>query len=138
GLLTLAAENFTVDEHYAAMSPDAKAGAYVVLRVSDNGAGIPRATLDKIFDPFFTTKEVGKGTGLGLSTALGIVKSHRGFISVYSEIGQGTTFKIFVPATSSEKDLEKSKSEVGPIQGNGEQILIVDDEPNILQITRMV
>jgi len=66
------------------------------------------------------------------------LKSHCGFISVYSELGKGTTFKIFLPATASENDVEKSKSEVGPTQGNGEQILIVDDEPNILRMTRMV
>ncbi|HEV2045246.1 MAG TPA: response regulator, partial [Chthoniobacterales bacterium] len=138
GSLTLAAENFTVDENYAAMTPDAKVGPYVMLRVSDSGAGMPRATVDKIFDPFFTTKEIGKGTGLGLSTVLGIVKSHGGFISVYSDPGKGTTFKIFLPATMSDKDLQKSKTAVAPIQGNGEQILVVDDEPNILRITKMI
>src|SRR5205807_1710815 len=79
GSLNLAAENFTVDEHYAAMTPDAKPGPYVAVRVSDTGSGMLRATIDKIFDPFFTTKEIGKGTGLGLSTALGIIRSHDGF-----------------------------------------------------------
>jgi PAS domain S-box-containing protein len=138
GSLTLAAENFMVDEHYAAMTPDAKVGPYVVLRVSDSGAGMPRATIDKIFDPFFTTKEFGKGTGLGLSTTLGIVKSHGGFISVYSELGKGTTFKIFLPARMTDEDLEKSKAAVPPGQGNGEQILIVDDEASILRVTKMI
>ncbi len=138
GALTFAAENFSVDEHYAAMTPDAKAGPYVVLRVSDTGAGMPRATIDKIFDPFFTTKDVGKGTGLGLSTALGIIKSHGGFISVYSEIGKGTTFKLFLLATMSDEDLRKSEVSVAPIHGNGEQVLVVDDEANILQITKMI
>jgi two-component system cell cycle sensor histidine kinase/response regulator CckA len=138
GSLTLAAENFEVDENYAAMTPDATAGPYVIFRVSDSGAGMPRATVDKIFDPFFTTKGIGKGTGLGLSTVRGIVKSHGGFISVYSEIGKGTTFKIFLPATMSDEDLQAPKTVVAPIQGNGEQILVVDDEPNILQITKMI
>jgi len=138
GSLSFAAENFTVDEHYASITPNAEPGPHVVVRVSDNGSGIPRATLDKIFDPFFTTKEVGKGTGLGLSTALGIVKSHGGFISVYSELGKGTTFKIFLPAEMSEKDIQKSETAVSPMEGNGEQILVVDDEPNILQITKMI
>ena len=138
GLLTLATENFTVDENYAAMTPEAKPGPYVILSVTDSGSGIPRATIDKIFDPFFTTKEVGKGTGLGLSTTLGIVKSHGGFISVYSEPGKGTTFKIFLPATTTHEDLQRSKASVVPIQGNGELILVVDDEPNILGITKMI
>jgi hypothetical protein len=112
--------------NYAAMTSDAEEGSYVVPRVTDNGAGMPRATVDKIFDPFFTTKEVGKGTGLGLSTARGIVKSHGGFIAVYSEPSTGTTFKIFLPATISKEELEKAVNKAAPIQGNGEQILIVD------------
>jgi PAS domain S-box-containing protein len=138
GSLTLGAENFTVDENYAAMTAGAMVGSYVMLRVSDSGVGMPRATVDKIFDPFFTTKEIGKGTGLGLSTALGIVKSHNGFISVDSEPGKGTVFKIFLPATMSDVELQKSKTMGAPIQGNGEQILIVDDEPNILEITKRI
>jgi PAS domain S-box-containing protein len=138
GALVIWAENFNVDEHYVSMTPDAKAGQFVVLRVTDTGSGMSRATIDKIFDPFFTTKEVGKGTGLGLSTTLGIVKSHGGFISVYSEPGKGTTFKVFLPAAITAKDLQQSKTSVVPIQGNGELILVVDDEPNILGITKMI
>src|SRR5437763_8365733 len=120
------------------MLPEAKPGSYVALRVSDTGSGMPRATIEKIFDPFFTTKDVGKGTGLGLSTALGIIKSHGGFISVYSEVGTGTTFKIFLPAAMSEEEVQKTQASAEPIRGNGEQILDVDDEPIILQITKMI
>jgi PAS domain S-box-containing protein len=138
GALVIWAENFNVDEHYASMTPDAKAGQFVVLRVSDTGTGMPRATIDKIFDPFFSTKEIGKGTGLGLSTTLGIVKSHGGFISVYSELGKGTTFKLFIPAAMTGANVQRSKMSVVPIRGNGELILVVDDEPNILSITKAI
>jgi two-component system, cell cycle sensor histidine kinase and response regulator CckA len=138
GALVIRAENFNVDEYYASMTPDARLGQFVALRVSDTGTGMPRAMIDKIFDPFFTTKEIGKGTGLGLSTTLGIVKSHGGFISVYSEQGKGTTFKLFLPAAMTDANLQQSKASVVPIQGNGELILVVDDEPNILGITKMV
>jgi PAS domain S-box-containing protein len=140
GSLTLAAENFNVDENYASMMPGAKPGPHVMLRVTDTGRGMPRAMIDKIFDPFFTTKEVGKGTGLGLSTTLGIVKSHGGFVSVYSEPGKGTTFKVFLPAATIQDDLQQSKTSVVPIQrnGHGQLILVVDDEPNILGVTKMI
>jgi two-component system cell cycle sensor histidine kinase/response regulator CckA len=138
GSLSLGAENFNVDENYASMMPGAKPGPHVMLRVSDTGGGMPRAMIDKIFDPFFTTKEVGKGTGLGLSTTLGIVKSHSGFISVYSEPEKGTTFKVFLPATAIQEELAQSKTSIVPIPGNGERILVVDDEPNILGITKMI
>ena len=100
--------------------------------------GMPRAMIDKIFDPFFTTKELGKGTGLGLSTATGIVKSHGGFISVYSEIGKGSTFKVFIPARISETISDKSKIPAELLRGNGETILVADDEPAILRTLKMI
>jgi len=138
GTLTLAAENFNAAENYASMMSGAKPGPHVMLRVTDTGRGIPRAMLDKIFDPFFTTKEVGKGTGLGLSTTLGIVKSHGGFISVYSELAKGTTFKLFLPAAAIQGEPSQSKTSIMPTRGNGELILVVDDEPNILGVTKMI
>ena len=138
GSITIGAENFDVDEHYASMTLGAKPGPHVMFRVTDTGAGMSRATIDKIFDPFFTTKEVGKGTGLGLSTALGIVKSHGGFISVYSEIGRGTTFKIFLPAKVSEESSSNRKCPSESLNGNGEVILVIDDEPGVLQMTKMI
>jgi PAS domain S-box-containing protein len=138
GFITIGAENFDVDEHYASMTIGAKPGPHVMFRVTDTGAGMSLATIDKIFDPFFTTKEVGKGTGLGLSTVLGIVKSHGGFISVYSEIGAGTTFKIFLPAKVSEESPQKSKMPPELLEGNGELVLVVDDEPGIVQMTKMI
>lgn len=138
GALVFAAENFNVDENYAAMTPDAKVGPYVVIGVSDTGTGMPRTMTDKIFDPFFTTKEIGKGTGLGLSTALGIVKSHGGFISVYSEVGKGTTIKIFLPAIMTDEIAHTSETPAESLQGNGELILVVDDEESILRVTKMI
>ena len=105
--------------------------------MQDTGQGMSRATIEKIFDPFFTTKELGKGTGLGLSTAVGIVKSHGGFISVYSELGKGTTFKIFLPAKIDVGVHLAANAPVESLKGNGEMILVVDDEQPILQVTRM-
>ena len=138
GSIMIAAENFDVDGQYASMTPNAKPGPHVMLRVSDTGSGMPRAAIDKIFDPFFTTKEVGKGTGLGLSTALGIVKSHGGFISVYSEMGKGTTFKVFLPAEVSEGVARQADMSFESLHGNGQLILVVDDEPPILQVIKMI
>ena len=99
GKLSLHMENAMVDETYAAMNLEARPGPYVVISVVDTGVGIPREIQDKIFDPFFTTKDPGKGTGLGLSTTLAIVNSHDGFILCQSEVGKGTTFRLYFPRT---------------------------------------
>ncbi|HEV3393517.1 MAG TPA: PAS domain S-box protein [Chthoniobacterales bacterium] len=138
GTLSFGAENIDVDPNYAAMTPEAKPGPHVVLRVSDTGTGMPRKVIDKIFDPFFTTKEIGKGTGLGLSTVLGIVKSHGGFISVYSEPDKGTTFKVFLPAKLSEEPARTGAAASETLRGDGELILMIDDEAPILTVTRMI
>jgi hypothetical protein len=131
GILTVAAENVTVDSHFARTNPGAELGDYVVLRVTDSGEGMKPETMDKIFDPFFTTKEVGKGTGLGLATVIGIVKSHGGFLTVQSELGVGTTFRIFLPATDkSGVDAVKTTNDTD-VRGHGELILVVDDEAPI-------
>ncbi len=97
-LIELQAENVEVDEHFASMNPGAQLGPHVAIRVTDTGSGMSPEIMDKIFDPFFTTKEPGKGTGLGLATVVGIVKSHGGFLTLKSEPGQGTSFKVFLPA----------------------------------------
>jgi PAS domain S-box-containing protein len=138
GSLVIWAENVQMDENYAAMVPSAKPGAYLSIRVTDTGAGIPQSVIEKIFDPFFTTKELGKGTGLGLSTTLGIVKSHNGFIPVYSELGKGTTFKIFLPADVSDEVVLQPPTAVQTLSGHGEQILVVDDDATILRVTKMI
>ena len=138
GSIVIGAENLEVNDHDASMTPGATSGPHVVLSVSDTGRGMSRAVIDNIFDPFFTTKEIGKGTGLGLSTTLGIVKSHGGFISLQSEIGRGTTFKICLPAEMNEGIARLAEMSFESLNGNGELILVVDDEPGILLITQMI
>jgi two-component system, cell cycle sensor histidine kinase and response regulator CckA len=133
GKLTLNTANCVVDDIYARLHLDARAGRYVVVIVADTGVGIPADLQDRIFEPFFTTKELGKGTGLGLSTVLGIVKSHGGFINVYSEAGKGTEFKIYLPSIDPEEP--KKQAEIAPLKGKNELILVVDDETAIRQIT---
>jgi len=136
GTLTISGENFSVDEHYASMTPDAKPGPHILFEVKDTGLGIPRQILDQIFDPFFTTKELGRGTGLGLSTMLGIVKSHGGFVSVQSEIGRGTTFKVYLPSSAGMPET-REVNDIAPLpMANGELLLIVDDEKPILKVAQ--
>jgi signal transduction histidine kinase len=98
GSLCLAAQNVELDKAITRWQTEPVSGTYVMLSVSDTGHGIPPELLEQIFEPFFTTKELGKGTGLGLSTVLGIVKSHGGFLDVDSEVGKGTSFKVYLPA----------------------------------------
>jgi CheY-like chemotaxis protein len=121
-------ENVEVDDHVAATNPGAQLGPHVCLSVSDTGNGMPSEVMEKIFDPFFTTKEQGKGTGLGLATVLGIVKGHRGFITIQSQVGKGTTFKVFIPANRDAQTQEQKQEAASILQGNGELILVVDDE----------
>lgn len=134
GVLTVTAENFLIDENYAKMNLDAKIGPHVVVTVTDTGTGIQADVLDRIFEPFFTTKELGKGTGLGLSTVLGIIKSHGGFINVYTEEGKGSQFKVYLPAQDAKESLEEAELKLPT--GNGELILVVDDEDAIRDITK--
>jgi PAS domain S-box-containing protein len=136
GTMSLTVENVVLDAQYAAMNIEAKAGQYVSVGVTDTGTGIPPGILDKIFDPFFTTKEVGKGTGLGLSTVMAIVKSHGGFVNVYSEPGKGSCFKVYLPAIEVVAPVKKNTGSLSTLpRGRGELILIVDDEASILTIT---
>jgi PAS domain S-box-containing protein len=137
GELCLAAENFDVDEHYASITPGATVGPHVMLQVTDTGSGIPSDVIDKIFDPFFTTKGVGQGTGLGLSTVIGIIESHGGFVNVSSRPGR-TSFKIFLPAKNSVGTSGAIQADVTVPRGNGETILLVDDEPIIVEVAQLV
>ncbi|MBC1215122.1 response regulator [Trichormus variabilis ARAD] len=134
GTLSIFAENLLVDKNFAKMNLDAEVGPYVVITIADTGFGIPPLILERIFEPFFTTKESGKGTGLGLSTVIGIVKNHGGFVNVNSEIGKGSQFQVFLPAVE-----DRAKQQVEDLDlpaGQGELILIVDDEAAIVEITK--
>jgi two-component system cell cycle sensor histidine kinase/response regulator CckA len=136
GILRISIENLLIDEDYAHINIEAKVGPYIVITVSDTGTGIPPDILDRIFEPFFTTKEHGKGTGLGLSTAVGIVKSHGGFLTVYSEVGKGTAFKVYLPAITTPEILIAQEYQHELPEGHGESILVVDDEDQIREVTK--
>ena len=136
GTLIIKATTLQVDDNYAGMTSGSTPGRYLMVKVTDTGMGIPPEVVNKIFDPFFTTKEVGKGTGLGLSTVLSIVKSHGGFLNVYSEPGNGTTFSVCFPAMEATDGEEVAVQEDTHPRGNGEMILIADDEAAVRCITQ--
>ncbi len=130
GTLRVELQNLTLSPEMSARHLDAKPGPYVLLTVADTGMGIPAENLSRIFDPFFTTKDPGKGTGLGLATVATIVKSHGGFIDLQSEIGRGTQFKVYLPATEVEQaEVEAAAQEIP--SGHGETILVVEDEESV-------
>lgn len=120
--------------------PDAHAGKYIVVMISDTGKGMDQETMKRVFEPFFTTKEVGKGVGLGLAVAYGIIKEHKGFINVYSEKGKGSCFKIYLPAIESEQKAEiKQESKDKEILVTGkETIMVVDDEPTVRELAKSI
>ncbi|MBD2168127.1 response regulator [Calothrix membranacea FACHB-236] len=134
GTLSISATNFFVDETYSRMNLDTKVGSYVQITVADTGLGMPKDILERIFEPFFTTKALGKGTGLGLSTVLGIIKNHGGFIKVDSDVGKGTKFHIYLPAINQSPTQEADECDIP--EGNGELVLIVDDEVSIQEVTQ--
>jgi PAS domain S-box-containing protein len=136
GSISIKAENVFLDENYARMHIEAKAGRFVMISVSDTGPGMSLEIQSRIFEPFFTTKEMTKGTGLGLSTAMTIVKSHGGFINVYSELHKGSQFTVYLPALDKPGVSEFGSMHVEMPIGNGELILVVDDEESIREITR--
>jgi two-component system cell cycle sensor histidine kinase/response regulator CckA len=134
GKIIVETKNIAVDEAYCASHAGFFPGEYAMLAVSDDGCGMDEETQAHLFEPFFTTKDMGKGTGLGLATVHGIVKQNDGFINVYSEPGQGTTFKIYFPRHNAELavSLKESEAEISP--GKGETVLIVEDEKAILDL----
>lgn len=136
GTLTVGVENRILDEEGVREHLGARVGRYVVITVSDNGEGIAPENIGRVFEPFFTTKEQGKGTGLGLSTVQGIIQGHEGFIDLQSEPGEGTVFRIFLPALGDSRSEESQQSYSIIPSGHGELILVVDDEDSIVEITK--
>jgi CheY-like chemotaxis protein len=136
GKVTIETENIAFDEAGCADHPGLACGEYVMLAVSDDGCGMTKEVIDHIFDPFFTTKEVGKGTGLGLATVYGIVKQNEGYITVHSEPGKGTTFKIYLRRYVGEASESASEGMVQMHKGRGEMVLLVEDEAAILNVSK--
>lgn len=136
GSITIQAQNTTIDEDYVRTNLEAQAGEFVEITVADTGTGMDSDLVVRIFEPFFTTKDVGKGTGLGLSTAMAIVKSHEGFINVYSEVGKGTAFSVYLPACRAMEEQPLPRRMPDFPTGHGELVLVVDDEEAIRQITK--
>ena len=138
GDVTIETKNAAFDEAYCAKHKFFSPGEYVMLAVSDNGGGMDKRTMDKIFEPFFTTKEVGKGTGLGLATVYGIVKQNAGFIHAYSEPERGSTFNIYLPRHVVDTEHATKESPLAPNASGYEAILLVEDDPAILNMVRMM
>ncbi|ACC83293.1 PAS domain S-box protein [Nostoc punctiforme] len=136
GKIAISVENKFIDEAYTKMNLDAQVGHYIMITVADDGVGIPPEILDRIFEPFFTTKGVNTGTGLGLSTVLGIIKSHAGFIKVSTNVGKGSKFELFLPAVEATQAFTIEDLDVLP--GEGELILVVDDEAQIREIAAII
>lgn len=137
GRLTIESEQVVLNGEYVTAHPWAKAGRYVVVTVSDTGVGMPADTLERVFEPFFTTKEANVGTGLGLAVAYGIVKQHGGMMHAYSEVGVGSTFKVYLPA------YDRDASTVGPklsgsVKGGSEKILVAEDSPQVQNVVRRI
>lgn len=140
GVLRLTTRNLSESEERALHSrqPNLKTGPYVLLEVRDNGLGMDQETMTQAFDPFFTTKEVGEGTGLGLSSVLGIIEGHGGHISCQSRPGAGTTFEIYLPVATHTRERESRAVDQVPETGGQGGVLVVDDEPEILNVARMM
>lgn len=138
GKLTLQTSRVYLDEEYARVNPDVASGEYVMMAVSDNGMGMTAEVRARLFEPFFTTKDVGKGTGLGLATCHGIVKQSGGHITCYSEVGKGTTFKVFLPVAEGDTEMFDADGENKPIVGGKETVLLVEDEPLVRELAVVV
>ena len=136
GRLTIETANVVLDEEYARLRKEVTPGDYVMLAVSDNGSGMTSEVKNRLFEPFFTTKELGKGTGLGLATCHGIIKQSGGHIAVYSELGEGTTFKVYLPLVDGpEEEVETTNVRTAPAPRGNQTALLVEDEPMLRELT---
>ena len=138
GRITIETRNNTVDANYCEGNLEALPGDYVNLSVSDDGSGMDMETMARVFEPFFTTKGLGEGTGLGLATVYGIVKQNNGFINIYSELGQGTTFTIHLPRQEEQSQKTLTEAKTVALPNGQETILLVEDEPGILHVTALL
>lgn len=138
GSLIIGTVPVLVSRQYVTRNPEAREGTFLCLTVCDNGTGIDPDKIDKLFEPFFTTKEVGKGTGLGLATVFGIVKQHQGWIEVESELGKGTTFKVFLPSSTKGAAAKSRQATPQKVRGGRETVLLVEDEMGVLTLARSV
>lgn len=134
GTLLIETDAVILDENYARMHVGVSPGTYALLSISDTGIGMDENTRQHMFEPFFTTKEPGKGTGLGLATSYGIITQHGGYIWYYSEIGQGTTFKIYLPLVSTAHQQAATEERVSDLPRGNETILLVEDQPHVRQL----
>ena len=138
GRITVGTSSVQITEQHVRANPEARVGKFVCLRVSDTGSGIPPEYLTKIFEPFFTTKEVGKGTGLGLATVYGIAKQHGGWVEVLSRINEGTTFRLFFPASETPAAVPQQQPELLPVSKGTGTVFVVEDEPELRALVREI
>jgi CheY-like chemotaxis protein len=138
GKLTITAENTQLDADYARLHPEVRAGRYVLIAVTDTGTGMSKDVLERAFEPFFTTKEVGEGSGLGLSMVYGFAKQSRGHVAIYSEPGQGTTVRIFIPRVlqgDEAGEVREPETRSNALRGRGETVLVVEDDTRVRRMT---
>lgn len=137
GQLLIETRNVDLDSHFCKGHADTQPGRYIQLSVCDTGVGMDPATMERIFEPFFTTKQIGKGTGLGLATVLGIVKQHGGLVDVYSELGRGTAFRVYLPASEGAAEPLRHVDDV-PVRGGTETILVAEDHEGMREMAKQI